>query len=217
MGKGTHVLLGAALIVFGLIVGLLTGISQSPVVAVLLPLIFSLATAGGAVYIARAPQKSDALLGPTMAARASLLAGQLLAFSLGFLPGLWLGVDAKLSPGAYWGAAARPVFEPSFSEFSFKEIELLRAARAVDIDLFRAKVGKAERRRILKELLGAIDARRVGGDISSGDTSAIGDLLSAKKDEELSFDPINWELKPGPVAEYIPPFDAKPDKKTEGA
>ncbi len=224
MGFATNALLSLALVFFGLMIGTLTGISQSPVVAVLLPLVFSLATAGGAVYIARAPQKSDALLGPTMPARARLLAVQLLAFSAGFLPGLWLGVDAKFSPSAYWAVNRPPTFEPRFSEYKFKEIEVLRAARAVDVELFRAQVPGPERRRLLKDWLDAIDARRVDGELSTADASAIETLLGAVKEEATLFDSPTWPSSSGPnrelgpVAEYIPSlFEEKPDKDTSGA
>ena len=85
----------------GLIIGLLSGISESPIVSVLLPLLFALITAGGNLYIVWGQKADDQdVTRRIRSERARFLGSQLVTFSSTFVMGLWCGVLAKFNSEA---------------------------------------------------------------------------------------------------------------------
>ncbi|MFO0699748.1 MAG: hypothetical protein U0236_11000 [Nitrospira sp.] len=118
------------------IIGLLTGLSSSPVVGILMPLVFSVLTAGGTVYahlVKMSEANKTSLLSSTVSPQT--LGKQLLCFSIGFLLGLWLGVQAKLTPSLLWhsGSARIPAYDSS--TIAFQDTRLLAAAMKLDSDI----------------------------------------------------------------------------------
>ncbi len=100
------------IILMALMIGLLSGVSESPVVATLLPLLFGLITAGGNLYVLwgkkaedETPKKKE------RETRARFLGTQFVLFAVFFLVGMWSGVYIKFHPQMFWPyATSVPVY-----------------------------------------------------------------------------------------------------------
>lgn len=160
------------------VIGLLTGLTASPVVSVLIPLIFSLLTAGGAVYVERGMQPSGTKAPPgDRRKRASVLGLQLVAFSLGFLVGLWPGSAAKLHPEKVWFFEGKVT--PAYGEFHFEDLRVLTAVIALDEKMKSSGLALESRRTIIEAVYTALRDRMKanGGTIVSSDLEAVRNLL----------------------------------------
>jgi hypothetical protein len=144
-----------------LVLGLLAGITASPVVGTLIPLLFALLTAGGAIYVVKGgePGKtaSDAA---EQHLRASFLGRQLASFAIGFIIGLYAGVTVKFSPERIWTLDAAA--GPAYSAMTFPDPTVLAAALELDNRMRMSGMPLAERRRIFSELDAAFRYRATG-------------------------------------------------------
>jgi hypothetical protein len=112
----------------GVVIGLLTGASSSPVVAVILPLLFTLMTAGGNFYVVWGERQREAdAPSRDRSARAKFLGGQLTVFAVGFLVGVWSGILAKLRPDLLWPVqVGRPAYAAMTPSPTFASLPVYR-------------------------------------------------------------------------------------------
>src|SRR5437867_3261544 len=116
------------LAVMGLVAGFLSGISATPIVSVILPLIFALVTAGGGFFVVCGKRNGDEnATKEDRAARARFLGIQMLGFGPCFLAGLWLGVYAKFNADSVWPRYSETVVYPHFSTSSPAILQYLRS------------------------------------------------------------------------------------------
>ncbi len=149
--------LAVGIFLLGSLIGALAGLSASPVVAPLLPLLFTLLTAGGGVWVARAGTKSSASPERERQRHILTLGIALVAFVSGFIPGLWTGIAAKLHPDKVWFLEDRR--QPAYGEISFEDPRLLAAAISLDTRMEAAGLGLEKRRQILGQVFNAIVKR----------------------------------------------------------
>jgi hypothetical protein len=134
----------------GLVAGFLSGISATPIVSVVLPLIFALVTAGGGFYVVWGKRDADENVAKEdRAARARFLGVQMLGFGPCFLAGLWLGVYAKFNSDSVWPRHLETVIYPRFSTSSPAVLQYLRS---LDLALMRDGVAVGDRNKILQAL-----------------------------------------------------------------
>lgn len=134
-----------------LIIGLLTGVSASPVVAVIIPLLFSAVTAGGAVYAFNASDN-------VAASRKKFLGINALLFSGAFVAGLWLGVAAKFNPKTIWPGIKEPLYV--YSELGTTDATLLVALIEIERRMIGVGTGAQRRKEILTRIVESINKRR---------------------------------------------------------
>lgn len=162
-----------------LVIGLVTGMTVTPVVGVVVPLLFSLLTAGGAVFVIAGKEEPGGKAGPTeRSARAGLLGKQLIAFAFGFALGLWLGVAGKYHASAVWLREEGP--KPVFQDLSAKytDLGLLAAVMELDGKMAVSGVSADSRKAVLEAVVTAVRGRAdEKGAISERDASAIADIL----------------------------------------
>ena len=171
---GTAVLFLGVLLL-GLLAGALTGISASPVVGPLLPLLFALLSTGGGFWYLKSSTGSG--WNRTVQRKALLLGLQLIIFVVGFTPGLWLGAAAKLHSDRIWHVdSAR---HPSYGRLKFADIRLLAVVIRLDDQMERAGLAQDQRRRILEELVAAMAKRASNEALSSDDADALTAILAS--------------------------------------
>lgn len=134
-----------------LVIGLLSGVSASPVVAVIIPLLFSAVTAGGAVYAFNANEN-------VAASRKTFLGINTLLFSVGFLLGLWLGVAAKFNPSSVWPGIGKPTF--IYSELQHADVTTLVALIELERRMIDTGTNASVRKEILEEIVESINKRK---------------------------------------------------------
>lgn len=197
---GTAVLFLGVLLL-GLLAGTLTGISASPVVGPLLPLLFALLSTGGGFWYL----KSSTGNGWDRASqrKALLLGLQLIVFVLGFAPGLWLGAAAKLHSDRIWHVDSSR--HPSYGSLRFTDVRLLEAVIRLDAQMERAGLAQEQRRRILEQLVATIAKRASDDVLSASDVAALTATLASvgassvkeESDSSLHFrDPVAIEVPP---------------------
>ena len=132
------------------LIGFLSGLSSSPIIDTLLPLLFALITAGGNAYIllGKGDKKADLKLGVD-AQRAGFIGAQLLIFTLFFLPGLWTGVAVKFNPDSLW---PQPKNKPIYADISDDNPAVVNLLRTYDITMINDGIGKEKRKKILLEI-----------------------------------------------------------------
>ena len=159
------------------IIGLLTGLSASPVVSVLIPLIFGLITAGGAIYIARGAETAGTTTPSDRQERALVLGVQLIAFSLGFILGLWPGSAAKLHPEKVWLLEAR--VKPAYGDLKFEDLRVLAAVIELDQKMKASGLEREGRQAIIKSIYDAIQKRALDGNgvIAASDLEGVKAIL----------------------------------------
>jgi hypothetical protein len=126
------------------VIGLLSGISASPVVAVILPLLFGLFSVGGAAVALRKAFAASADGGDDTSADVGLIGKQLIGFAGGFLIGMWLGVGVKIRAIAVWPSPENSA--PAFS--ALRPSDMLTLSAAIDIDGRMQAAGVPLRQRI---------------------------------------------------------------------
>jgi len=136
-----------------LVIGMLTGLSYSPVVATVVPLLFTLVTAGG-VFLRRKEERdgADSSL-PVFTPKGHGLA--LIVFSMGFAIGIYAGVGAKLHWKKLWFGGA----EPAFAEVEITDFRILAAAVEAEQRLVDAGVETAQRKAIFSKLFSSMAER----------------------------------------------------------
>ncbi|MEW8437583.1 MAG: hypothetical protein AB2689_05440 [Candidatus Thiodiazotropha taylori] len=135
------------------VIGLLVGASTNPIAHIVLPLIFSLITAGGIVFVVVSKDNQQDKDTPSeRATRARLTGLQLVAFSIGFLPSLWLGGYVQHHVKEVFRSGYESAFEGknSLSIEDLSTPENLRILIKFDETLERAGVGKEKRVKILR-------------------------------------------------------------------
>jgi hypothetical protein len=160
----TLLLVGIALV--GFLVGALTGMSSSPVVGTLIPVLFSLVSSASGLIVAkrasteraRAAKRGVAPEEMSPGLIMKLMGAQILAFCLGFLPAVWLGVRAKLHPDSFFGEVTRPA--PAYTEVDIADLRLLEALRILDGRLINSGMKFDDRKRMFAELVKAMKRRR---------------------------------------------------------
>lgn len=168
-----------------LTIGITTGLSASPVVGILIPLLFSLITAGGGVFVLRNLDKFRD-------GAASLPGALLIVFSLCFLAGLWLGSAAKLHPEKIWVLPGPP--RPAYAGLEPVDFQVTAAMMALDRRMAASGLGFEDRVRLLNQLQKSIERR-----IDPEDHELDGDdLEGAKAVLGLPSEP-GWSFK-DPVA-----------------
>ena len=134
----------------GLLTGFLSGISATPIVSVVIPLIFTLATAGGGFYIIWGRHEGDESVSKRdRHVRARFLGIQMAAFAPCFIIGLWGGVYVKFNSDRIWSQHSE---SPVYPRFSTSDPSLLLYLRSVDATLLRDGVSVADRIKILQAL-----------------------------------------------------------------
>lgn len=134
-----------------LVIGLLTGVSASPVVTVIIPLLFSAVTAGGAVYTFNSNENISA-------SRKLFLGVNGLLFSSGFIIGLWFGVAAKLNPTSVWPVIEKPAF--IYSEIKQVDATMLIALIEIERRMIGVGTSTEKRREVLGKIVESINKRR---------------------------------------------------------
>jgi hypothetical protein len=138
------------LALMGLLTGFLSGISATPVVSIMLPLLFALVTAGGGFYVVWGKRDGDeAVTKRDRVTRARFLGMQMVGFVPCFLAGVWLGVYAKFNPDCVWPRSSNTLVYP---QWSFSDPSLLQYFRTLDVTLLNDGVSVSDRSRILHVL-----------------------------------------------------------------
>jgi hypothetical protein len=158
-----------------LIVGVLIGVSSSPVVAVVVPLLFALLSAGGGLYIILGKDAEAEVTSRARVQRAAFMGKQLVSFALGVGLGLWCGVWAKVHGNDLWAASP----ESTIVGLSFSDTRALVGLLELDRRLQNAGVQHAERMRLLSQLNAAINARtdKAKAALADSDSEALEELL----------------------------------------
>ena len=158
-----HLFVGIALVAF--VIGSISGLSSDPIVKILLPLIFSLFTAGGAVYVVIANEKHEKKDTPSERAnRAKLLGLQLISFSIGFGPGLYCGLYAQIHANEIFFLKYDSVFSnDNFNhELSNDKLDIFSKIKSIDsivnlmeIDYMMEKAGieKHNRNKLIENIV----------------------------------------------------------------
>jgi hypothetical protein len=199
---GTAVLFLGVLLL-GLLAGTLAGISASPVVGPLLPLLFALLSTGGGFWYLKSSTGSG--WDRTSQRKALLLGLQLIVFVLGFAPGLWLGAAAKLHSDRIWHVdSAR---HPSYGSLKFTDVRLLEVVIRLDAQMERGGLAREQRQRILEQLVTTIAKRASAEVLSANDVAALTATLAS-----LGASPVKDEGDGllhfrDPVAIEVPPLD----------
>ncbi len=128
-----------------LTIGFISGLSSSPVVAVLLPLLFALATAGGNLYVVFGKEATAERDSESRKDRAIFIGSQLSIFSIFFLSGLWLGVKIKIDPSLLWKTSTATSL---YSDYVSQDPEFTIILRSFDI-MFAADGINEEERNVL--------------------------------------------------------------------
>jgi hypothetical protein len=162
-----------------LVVGVLIGVSSSPVVGVVVPLLFALLTAGGGLYVILGKDGEATSSPHSRVKRASFMGKQLVTFALGLAPGLWGGVWVKVHGDTVW----QPDMEPrkaAVTGLTFTDPRALAGFIELDRRLIFLSVPLAERQRMLTGLHAAM-AKRSGDDalLAASDATAIDTILTA--------------------------------------
>ena len=133
----------------GILTGALSGASVSPVVCVLLPLLFTMLAAGGNFVVIWGNRNEDNRINKLARnQRANFLGLQFLSFSIGFLAGLWIGVYAKYNAETVW----RTDYRPAYSALPAHDPDTLKLLRDIDAILTIDRVRYDDRQRILESL-----------------------------------------------------------------
>lgn len=140
--------LGITFIAF--VIGLLTGISNSPVVSTVAPLIFSLLTAGGIVYVGLGESnRNDSLLDRVR--RFKFLGLQLIFFSIGFILGGYIGVWCKFNSDKVWPSENKK-YEVAFKGIEIKDFRVAYILADLDYKYFKLGLPFDERQELLTSL-----------------------------------------------------------------
>jgi hypothetical protein len=142
-------ILAIGVLLFAGMIGLLAGVSASPVVAALLPLLFALLTAGGGIWLIR----SDAKVLLLSKRHALALGLQLLAFIIGFLPGLWAGIYVRFYPDT----VGLPSRAPAYDKLEFTDPLLLAWMISLDERMKASNLPFPRRQQILGRLFESIN------------------------------------------------------------
>jgi hypothetical protein len=195
---GTAVLFLGVLLL-GLLAGTLTGISASPVVGPLLPLLFALLSTGGGFWYLKSSTGSG--WDRTSQRKALLLGLQLIVFVFGFTPGLWLGAAAKLHSDRIWHVESAR--HPSYGSLKFTDVRLLAVVIRLDDQMERAGLAQEQRQRILEQLVATMAKHASDDVLSANDVAALTATLAsvgaspvkAESDGFLHFrDPVAIEV-----------------------
>ena len=153
MNKLGFMVLFLGIFLFAMLIGGLTGISSSPVLTTVIPLIFSIFTAGGAIYSIKLN------LDKTLAASTITFVGsQLIIFSVGFSLGVWGGVSLKLAPEDFWNVSASR--SPAYADLNFTDFRLLSAALELDKRMVKSGLNEIDRKKIFDEIENARISRK---------------------------------------------------------
>lgn len=163
-------------------IGLTTGISASPVVGVLIPLLFGLLTAGGGVYVVKNL--------PALREAGTSLGAYLVVFSLAFLVGLWAGSAAKLHPEQVWFFEDR--VRPAYGELEAFDLRVTAAFLRLDRQMSQSGLRFEERVRVLRKLQDRIKSRLDSdtGGLASTDEDATKAILGLSDSWNGPFDPV---------------------------
>lgn len=186
-----------------LTLGILTGISASPVVAVIIPLVFSILTAGGAIYVIRGGAAETPSNSIDQRMRAGFLGKQLTVFALGFIVGLWTGVAGKFHAPSIW--FIKTTESPSYSVMKINNMLLLSAAIDLDNRMTQAGVTYGDRLELFKEIAKGIDSRSQNGDLAKSDLEAAKAIIA--KDSDVPKEPtklFSGEFPPVAIHEAPP-------------
>lgn len=168
--------LSVGIFLLGSLIGALAGLSSSPIVAPLLPLLFTLLTAGGGLWVAISGTKSTAPAERERLRQMSTLGISLVAFVVGFIPGLWVGIAAKLHPDKVW--FLQDTRRPAYGDLSFDDPRLLAATINLDRRMESEGLGQAKRRQILSQVLNGIRERtKVASSMTPQDLDALNAIL----------------------------------------
>lgn len=144
------------ILAFAGIIGFLTGVSSSPIVATVVPIIFTVLTAGGTIYSVLG--KDDAPNQKSGHERARFLGFQLLTFALGFFLGLWSGVAVKFNPDAIW--LFRQKSTPAYSSMGYTDVRFLATAIELDRRMIKSGLNIDDRSKIFEQIDTARHERR---------------------------------------------------------
>ena len=159
----------------GGLLGFLTSASSSPVVATVLPLIFALVSAGGALYIVAGGSRESPVALDLVRERAEFLGKQFLFFSIGFGMGIWPGAAIKFHASSVWFLDTNS--KPAYSEIEPSDIRLLAAVITLDDRMKASGLGFESRRRILEDVNQKIVERGTDSGLGYRDEQAVAGVL----------------------------------------
>jgi len=156
------IILGTGIFLLALSIGLVTGISASSVTSVLVPLLFSLVTAGGIIYVAFGKTKQyegDPSTSSYIQVedRSGLIGSHLIIFSFGFLIGLYCGVWSKYHSEALWGGSKE--LSSTFQNYEYKDVAHLYTFMLLDKEMSKLNISEEDRASIFNGLNSAIVKR----------------------------------------------------------
>lgn len=196
MKTGHYTLFCIGTLLLALVIGGLIGVSSSPVVAVVLPLMFALLSAGGAAFVVLGKDDGAAVAAGKVSRRerAQFLGLQYIAFALGFIPGVYLGVGAKFHSVQIWGSPSAP--QVAYTEIEIRDPKELAAAIALDERMISDRVPLAARQKVLIGLHAATAQRRDSktSALSPEDSSGFDDIIKG-----LQKDTKGAGKKPGDI------------------
>lgn len=143
-------ILGAGLFGLALTIGLVSGLSSSPIVSTLIPVLFTLVTAACSVYVSHTAVADEKLRRAELLEKSRFIGVQLCCFVLGFLIGLSLGIGIRLHSASIWFAQER--VQPAYESMNYTDVRALAAALKLDGMMIHSGLGKKDRRAILEEL-----------------------------------------------------------------
>lgn len=160
-------------------IGLISGMSSSPVVATLIPVLFSLVTGTGLVVSAgrtgEGYDREESTARSSTATdedsdRGARLGRQLALFAAGFVLGIGFGIGARLYVEYVWSQQSQPAYNAA----QYTDAGALSAAIALDKAMIATGLCRDERARLLRELKPAASPPQSATEVSSASTGAGG-------------------------------------------
>jgi hypothetical protein len=168
-------------------IGIANGISASPVMSVVIPLIFSLLTFGGGFYVFIKDLNTSAQ---------KSIGTFFIAFSLGYISGLWGGAHLKMNSTMLIADEN----QPAYSEYEYTDVRLLSSFYKLDEMMLKSGLVKNKRKRILDDLFDSIIRRKESKEVITSSGLEIQKIWSESKADDLlellnKIDYFVYELK----------------------
>lgn len=141
--------LGLSMLLFGATVGGFVGFCSSPIATTFIPLMFTFLASGGMLFSFFSKKDGASVTLDDRRKRAAFIAIQGSAFTLGILPGFWLGAYAKVRPDFLWPASPSA---QEYAKFPHDNYEALMECRNLEIILMRDGLDAEKRYSILERL-----------------------------------------------------------------
>lgn len=126
---------------------MLTGLSSTPIITIVVPLIFSIFTAGGAIYVIKNEKDKKP---HSLGFKSTFLGLQLLSFTVGFSLGVWTGVQLKIKPDVIW--SSNVLENPVYADMRFTDSRMLLAAMKLDALMIHSGLKTEQRKEIFENL-----------------------------------------------------------------